>query len=68
LLQPLCSIAAASSIRSKILVEKSRPEIPLPRGGFSKPEYDFRLRVTPTMEAGIAENVWSLEEIVGLLP
>jgi IS1 family transposase len=26
------------------------------------------LRVTPAMEAGIADHVWSLEEIVGLLP
>jgi hypothetical protein len=25
------------------------------------------LRVTPAMEAGIANHVWSLEEIVGLL-
>ena len=25
------------------------------------------LRVTPTMEAGIADHVWSIEEIVGLL-
>ena len=25
------------------------------------------LRVTPTMEAGISDHVWSLEEIVGLL-
>jgi hypothetical protein len=24
------------------------------------------LRVTPAMEAGITEHVWSLEEIVGL--
>jgi hypothetical protein len=26
------------------------------------------LRVTPAMEAGILDHVWSLEEIVGLLP
>jgi len=26
------------------------------------------LRVTPAMEAGIADHIWSLEEIVGLLP
>jgi hypothetical protein len=26
------------------------------------------LRVTPAMEAGIANHVWSIEEIVGLLP
>jgi hypothetical protein len=26
------------------------------------------LRVTPAMEAGIADHVWNLEEIVGLLP
>jgi hypothetical protein len=26
-----------------------------------------RLRVTPAMEAGIADHVWSLEEIVGLV-
>jgi hypothetical protein len=26
------------------------------------------LRVTPAMEAGVADHVWSLEEIVGLLP
>jgi hypothetical protein len=26
------------------------------------------LRVTPAMEAGIANHVWALEEIVGLLP
>ena len=25
------------------------------------------LRVTPAMEAGISDHVWSLEEIVGLL-
>jgi hypothetical protein len=25
------------------------------------------LRVTPAMEAGIADHVWSLEEIIGLL-
>jgi hypothetical protein len=25
------------------------------------------LRVTPAMEAGIAQHVWSIEEIVGLL-
>jgi hypothetical protein len=25
------------------------------------------LRVTPAMEAGIADHIWSLEEIVGLL-
>jgi hypothetical protein len=25
------------------------------------------LRVTPAMQAGIADHVWSLEEIVGLL-
>jgi len=25
------------------------------------------LRVTPAMEAGIADHVWSLEELVGLL-
>ena len=25
------------------------------------------LRVTPAMEAGIADHVWSVEEIVGLL-
>jgi len=26
------------------------------------------LRVTPAMEAGIADHVWTLEEIVSLLP
>jgi hypothetical protein len=26
------------------------------------------LRVTPAMEAGITDHVWSLDEIVGLLP
>jgi hypothetical protein len=26
------------------------------------------LRVTPAMEAGITDHVWSLEEIAGLLP
>jgi hypothetical protein len=26
------------------------------------------LRVTPTMEAGIADQAWSLEEILNLLP
>ncbi len=25
------------------------------------------LRVTPAMEAGVADNVWSLEEVVALL-
>jgi hypothetical protein len=25
------------------------------------------LRVTPAMEAGIADHVWSIEEIVGLV-
>lgn len=25
------------------------------------------LRVTPAMEAGLADHVWSLEELVGLL-
>lgn len=25
------------------------------------------LRVTPAMEAGIADHVWSIEELVGLL-
>jgi hypothetical protein len=25
------------------------------------------LRVTPAMEAGVAQHVWSVEEIVGLL-
>ncbi len=25
------------------------------------------LRVTPAMEAGIADHVWSIDEIVGLL-
>jgi len=25
------------------------------------------LRVTPAMQAGLADHVWSLEEIVGLL-
>ena len=25
------------------------------------------LRVTPAMEAGIADHVWSIEEIVGLM-
>jgi hypothetical protein len=27
----------------------------------------WTLRVTPAMEAGIADHVWSIEEIVGLL-
>jgi hypothetical protein len=26
------------------------------------------LRVTPAMEAGVADHVWSVEEIVALLP
>ncbi len=26
------------------------------------------LRVTPAMEAGIADHVWSIEEIVNLIP
>ena len=26
------------------------------------------LRVTPAMQAGIADHVWSLEEIAGLVP
>ena len=26
------------------------------------------LRVTPAMEAGISDHVWSLEEIAGLIP
>ena len=26
-----------------------------------------RLRVTPAMEAGLADHVWAIEEIVGLL-
>jgi hypothetical protein len=26
------------------------------------------LRVTPAMEAGLSDHVWSLEELVGLLP
>ncbi len=25
------------------------------------------LRVTPAMEAGVADHVWSLEEVIGLL-
>jgi hypothetical protein len=25
------------------------------------------LRVTPAMEAGIADHIWTLEEVVGLL-
>jgi len=25
------------------------------------------LRVTPTMEAGIADHIWSIEEVIGLL-
>jgi len=34
--------------------------------------YNFRrihrtLRVTPPMEAGVTDHVWSVEEIVGLL-
>jgi hypothetical protein len=29
--------------------------------------YDQTLRVTPAMEEGIADHVWSIEEIVGLL-
>jgi hypothetical protein len=34
--------------------------------------YDFcgvhqTLRVTPAMEAGIADHIWSISEIVGLL-
>jgi hypothetical protein len=33
-----------------------------------KPRIHQTLRVTPAMEAGIAEHVWSLDEIVGLLP
>jgi len=26
------------------------------------------LRVTPAMEAGIADHVWDLEEVIALLP
>jgi hypothetical protein len=26
------------------------------------------LRVTPAMEAGISDHVWSMEEIAGLIP
>ena len=26
------------------------------------------LRVTPVMEAGVSDHVWSLEEITGLVP
>jgi hypothetical protein len=26
------------------------------------------LRVTPAMEAGIADHIWTIEEVVGLLP
>jgi len=26
------------------------------------------LRVTPAMEAGICDHVWSIEEIIGLMP
>ena len=26
------------------------------------------LRVTPAMEAGIADHVWSIEEVVSLIP
>jgi hypothetical protein len=26
------------------------------------------LRVTPAMEAGISDHVWSVEELIGLLP
>lgn len=26
------------------------------------------LRVTPAMEAGLADHVWSLDELVGLIP
>jgi hypothetical protein len=37
------------------------------------PYYNFcrvhqTLRVTPAMEAGLANHVWSLEEMVALLP
>ena len=41
---------------------------------FFKPSFEFgfcrvhqTLRVTPAMEAGLADHVWSLEELVGLL-
>jgi len=30
-------------------------------------QFHQTLRVTPAMEAGLADHVWSLEELVGLL-
>lgn len=36
--------------------------------GIMLPENNSPAPVTPAMEAGIADHVWILEEIVGLLP
>jgi hypothetical protein len=30
--------------------------------------YTLRLRVTPAMEAGISNHIWTIEELCGLLP
>jgi len=28
----------------------------------------WALRVTPAMEAGVSDHVWSIEEIIGIMP
>jgi hypothetical protein len=51
--------------------EESPPDTFPPIGSsvtLDKPRIHQTLRVTPTMEAGISDHVWSLDEIVGLLP
>jgi len=50
----------------------SRPESPR-ISRISRISHNFcrvhqSLRVTPAMEAGIADHVWSIEELVALLP
>jgi hypothetical protein len=66
-------LMAESPMNNELPWLLSGPEIPVDQKVDAGMHYNFArihqtLRVTPAMEAGISNHVWSLEEIVGLLP
>ena len=73
LVEPLRPAFADAWHFRRWLLRLSRISVPNLPSRISRISHNFcrvhqSLRVTPAMEAGIADHVWSIEELVALLP
>jgi hypothetical protein len=68
----MAALTCLASTGANLAPNTSHEQSPLHTAAIHFMHYNFcrihtTLRVTPAMEAGITDHVWSLEEVIGLL-